>query len=241
MATKMNPPNLTSVPYKLYKQTLLAWREVTDLSKDKQGVAIALSLPQEDKNKIQEKVFNEIGLDKLKQDDGLHTLIQFLDGILLKDELSDSLEKFEEFEAFQRASGQSITDYISTFDSMYRKIEKLDMKLPSHSLAFKLLRRTNISQEEKMLVLTGMTYANKNTLYDEAKLSLKKFKGDITRGNISTGSSIELEPTFLAENEDALLAAGSVKQSHGKPSQEKVVDMDVVGESGIKDKTLNEQ
>ena len=241
MATKMSPPNLTSVPYKLYKQTLLAWREVTDLSKDKQGVVIALSLPQEDKNKIQEKVFNEIGLDKLKQDDGLHTLIQFLDGILLKDELSDSLEKFEEFEAFQRASGQSITDYISTFDSMYRKIEKLDMKLPSHSLAFKLLRRTNISQEEKMLVLTGMTYANKKTLYDEAKLSLKKFKGDITRGNISTGSSIKLEPTFLAENEDALLAAGSVKQSHGKPSQEKVVDMDVVGESGIKDKTLNGQ
>ena len=127
MATKINPPNLTSVPYELFKQKLLPWREVTDLSKDKQGVAIALSLPEEDKNKIQEKVFNEIGLDKLKQDDGLDTLIQFLYGILLKDELSDSLEKLEEFEAFQRASGQSITEYISTFDSMYRKIEKLDI------------------------------------------------------------------------------------------------------------------
>ena len=92
MATKINPPNLTSVPYELYKQKLLAWREVTDLSKDKQGAAIALSLP-EDKNKIQEKVFNEIGLDKLKQDDGLDTLIQFLDGFLLQDELSYSLEK----------------------------------------------------------------------------------------------------------------------------------------------------
>ena len=110
------------MPYELYKQKLLAWREVTDFSKDKQGVVIALSLPEEDKNKIQEKVFNEIELDKLKQDDGLDTLIQFLDGILLKDELSDSLEKIEEFKAFQRASGQSITEYISTFDSMYRKI-----------------------------------------------------------------------------------------------------------------------
>ena len=147
------------MPYELYKQKLLAWREVTDLSKDKLGVAIALSLPEEDKNKIQEKVFNEIGLDKLKQDDGLDTLIQFLDGILLKDELSDSLEKkMEEFEAFQRASGQSIAEYISTFDSMYRKFEKLDMKLPSHILAFKLLRKANIGQEEKMLVLTGMNY-----------------------------------------------------------------------------------
>ena len=63
MTTKINPPNLTSVPYEPYKQKLLAWSEVTDLSKDKQGVAIALSLPEEDKNKIQEKVFNQIGLD----------------------------------------------------------------------------------------------------------------------------------------------------------------------------------
>ena len=92
MGTKINPPNLTSVPYELYKQKLLAWREVTDLSKEKQGVALALSLPEEDKNKIQEKVFNQIGLDQLKRDDGLDILIQFLDSILLKDELSDSFE-----------------------------------------------------------------------------------------------------------------------------------------------------
>ena len=122
MGTKINPPNLTSVPYELYEQKLLAWREVTDLSKEKQGVAIALSLPEEDKNKIQEKVFNQIGLDQLKRDDGLDILIQYLDSILLKDELSDSFEKFQEFEEFQRANGQSISEYISTFDSMYRKI-----------------------------------------------------------------------------------------------------------------------
>ena len=214
MGTKINPPNLTLVPYELYKQKLLAWREVTDLSKEKQGVAIALSLPEEDKNKIQEKVFNQIGLDQLKRDDGLDILIQFLDSILLKDELSDSFEKFQEFEEFQRANGQSISEYISTFDSMYRKIEKLDMKLPSHILAFKLLRKANISKEENMLILTGMNNGNKGTLYDEAKASLKKFKGDITGGNLSAG--IKLEPTFLAENEEALLAAGYVKQNQAK-------------------------
>ena len=45
-------------------------------------------------------------------------------------------------------------------------------------------------------------------IYDEAKMSLKTFKGDIKRGNINIGSSIKLEPTSLAENEEALLAAG---------------------------------
>ena len=44
MGTKINPPNLTSVPYELYKQKLLASREVTDLSREKQAIAIALFL-----------------------------------------------------------------------------------------------------------------------------------------------------------------------------------------------------
>ena len=219
MATKINPPNLTSVSYERYKQKLLAWREVTDFIKDKQGVAITLSLPEDDKNKIQEKVFSQISLDDLKKDDGLDTLINFLDSQLMKDELSDSLENFEEFEDFQRANGQSITEYIATFDSRYKKkIEKLIMTLPSEILAFKLLRKANISKEEKMLVLTGMNYANKETLYEEAKKSLKTFKRNIAEGSVSLGTSIKLEPAFLAENEEALLSDGYVKQGQGKRS-----------------------
>ena len=49
MSTKVNPPGLRYKPYELYKQELLAWREITDLCKEKQGVAIALSLPDDDK------------------------------------------------------------------------------------------------------------------------------------------------------------------------------------------------
>ena len=67
-----------------------------------------------------------------------------------------------------------------------------------------------------MLVLTGMNYKNKSTLYEEAKQSLKKFKGDISGGSASLGSSVKLEPAFLAENEEALLAAGYVRQGQGK-------------------------
>ena len=133
----------------------------------------------------------------------------------MKDDLSDSLEKFEEFEDFQRVNGQNITEYIAAFDSRYRKMEKFKIKLPSEILAFKLLRRANISKEEKMLVLTGMNYANRETLYEEAKQSLKKFKGDITEGSISTAASVKLEPAFLAENEEALLAAETLGLEEG--------------------------
>ena len=177
MATRIDPPSLRTKSYELYRHELLAWREVTDLRKDKQGVAIALSLPEEDKNRIREKVFEQIKLDDLKKDDGLDTLIAFLDSHLKKDDLADSLEKFEEFEDFERKMGMSITEYIASFDSLYRKIEKLDMKLPMEILALKLL------------VLTGMNYGNKATLYKEAKKSLQKFKGDITEGQRGSSSA----------------------------------------------------
>lgn len=185
MATRIDPPSLRTKGYELYRQELLAWREVTDLRKDKQGVAIALSLPEDDKTQIREKVFEQISLDDLKKEDGLDTLITFLDSHLKKDDLADSLEKFEEFEDFHRQSEMSITEYIASFDSRYRKIEKLNMKLPSEILAFKLLRKANIGKEEKMLVLTGMNYANKETLYEEAKTSPKNSKEILQRERLA--------------------------------------------------------
>lgn len=119
--------------------------------------------------------------------------------------------------------GQSIYEFIATFDDKYRKIEKKNMILPPEILPFKLLRKANITKEEKLLVLTGMNYENKITLYEEAKKSLKKFKGD---SDSSSSNSIRLEPAYLAQNEEALLAAGYIKaKNRGKNA------------SGIKDTT----
>ena len=120
MAMKINPPCLTLKSYEHYKLDLLAWREVTDISRFKQGTIIALSLPEDDKNQIREKVFTQISLDDLKKEDGFDILIKFLDTHLKKDELTDSIEKFEYFEDFQRMEGQCVSEYIALFDFKYR-------------------------------------------------------------------------------------------------------------------------
>ena len=117
-------------------------------------------------------------------------LLNFLDQHLAKDDLSDSLEKFEDFEDFKRAEGQSINENVATFDAKYRKVEKKKMTLPSEILAFKLIRKANITKEEKLLVLTGMNYDNKGTLYEEAKKSSKSLKG-------TTASAVPLSSLSL--------------------------------------------
>ena len=62
MATKINPPvfKSKSKSYELYRQELLAWSEITELAKEKKGIAVALTLPEEDETKIREKVFEQI-------------------------------------------------------------------------------------------------------------------------------------------------------------------------------------
>ena len=205
MSTRISPPVFRSAcNYERYKQELYAWREITDLSEYKQGIAVALSLPDNDDSQIREKVFDQISIDDLKGFDGFEVLVQFLDKHLGKDDLTDSLEKFEDFDDFRRSESQSISEFVAMFDSKYQKIKKKNMVLPPEILAFKLLRRANITPDEKLLVLTGMNFDKKGTLYEEAKKSLKKFKWSET----SSGGGIKLEPAYMTSEQESVLATG---------------------------------
>ena len=55
----------------------------------------------------------------------------------------------------------------------------------------------------------GMNFDNKTNLYEAAKASLKKLKGDERR--MSEHLAIKFEQSYLAENEEALLTAGYVR------------------------------
>ena len=55
MTTRINPPSFSSAKsYERFKQEILAWREITELSKTKHGIAVALSLPEEDESQIKD-------------------------------------------------------------------------------------------------------------------------------------------------------------------------------------------
>ena len=88
MTTKINPPSLEKAnTYEEFKQEVLAWKEITDLPKNKQGIVVALSLPVDDEHQIKDKVFDQISLDDLKTDFGLNIFIAFFDKYLAKDDL----------------------------------------------------------------------------------------------------------------------------------------------------------
>ena len=136
--------------------------------------------------------------------------------MLKKDDITDRWLKYDDFDECRRGERQSIDEFIANFDEKYKRIVKGGTTIPQDILAFMMLKRARITKEERMLVVTGMDFTKKEELYEQAKTSLRKFKGDQAYvGGYSNESNvaIKLEPTFLAENEEALFAAGYQRTS----------------------------
>ena len=77
MSIKINPPDFANKSYKQYRVELSAWEKITTLEKEKRGIAIALSLPENDSTSIRQRVFEELSLDELSGKDGLAKLVNF--------------------------------------------------------------------------------------------------------------------------------------------------------------------
>ena len=93
-------------PYTRWVDEVQVWQTVTELEIKKQGPAIALSLPEE--SSIRDKVFSELGVDKLHTDDGVKTLINFLDKIYKQDELSAAYEVYTQFDRYEKTPNMTM-------------------------------------------------------------------------------------------------------------------------------------
>ena len=110
------------------------------------------------------------------------------------------------------------------FEFRYRKIEKKQMKIPSEILAFKLLKKANLTRQENLLILTGMSFDNRGSLFEEAKKALKKYKGCCMKMK-SSSQNIKLESTLQVKDDEAVCADGCIRA--GGSSQDASADKGV--------------
>ena len=217
------PPSFDSVhkPYNRWVEEIKAWRELTDLDKKKQGIAIALTLPEQDESGIRDKVFSDVKLEDLKKDDGVETLINFMDKLFKKDELSEAYEVFTDFERFKRKSTESMEVYVMDFEKLYNKTKRFNMTLPESVLAFKLLEGSGLEQKDRQLALTGVNYNEAGTLFKQMSSALKKFFGKQSMASCDdsqVNTSIKIEPAFISEEESevAYMARGNWRRGFGR-------------------------
>ena len=119
-----NPPvfNSTTKPYDRHIEELKAWCIVTDLYKAKQGLAVALSLPENDASGVRDKVFNDIKLQYLNKDTGVELLIKYLDSLFKRDELSEVYERYAKFDRYEKKDRDKMEDFILEFEKLYNRI-----------------------------------------------------------------------------------------------------------------------
>ncbi|CAG2223740.1 unnamed protein product [Mytilus edulis] len=203
MAASVNykvPPVFTEQkPYSRWIDEIKAWKALTDLDKKKMGIAIALSLPEEGLNSIRDKVFSDLSLEALNADDGVDKLIEFMDKIFKKDELSEAYEAYSEFDRFRRSKVISMEEYVTEFEKLYNKTKKFKMELPQPVLAFKLLEYSELEMKDRQLVLTGVNYEQVESLFKQMATSLKKFFGQ--QASKDMGDRIKVESACMADEE----------------------------------------
>ena len=115
----------------MFEIELELWAAATTIDKDKQGITIALSLPDDDKLHLRSTVLDKIDKKKLKSADGLETLTAVLKELLGEDQIEDGWNKYDEFENYKRKSGESMAEFISNFESKYEKVKKNGTEIPS--------------------------------------------------------------------------------------------------------------
>lgn len=209
MSSYKNPPEFNSVskPYDRYIEELNAWCVVTDIAKSKQAVAIALSFPENDPSGIRDKVFNELKLESINRDNGVETLITYMNKLFKKDELAEVYERFTLFFRYTKDSNKKMEDFIMEYEKLYNRMVQKKLKLPESILAFKLLESSNLEFKDRQLVLTGVNYENKDTLFEQMKSAMKKFFGQQATSPSTSSrneSQIKVEPVLEVSDEHAL-------------------------------------
>ena len=69
-----------------------------------------------------------------------------------------------------------------------------------------------------MLILSGINFYENEDLFEQAKRSLKKFKGDIATGDNVSGSTaaVKLEPAFVTTTQEEALATSAHLNQRGR-------------------------
>jgi hypothetical protein len=182
MAFKLRePPAFISETksFATYKRDLKRWAKLTDLEDDQKADMVVHCLDGHSSG-IKEKIDTQMEEAKLSCDEGIDNLLKFLEGVYEVDEWSDSYEKYIMFEKCTRAKGQTVQEFLASWENCYTKMKKAGCEMSDQVLSYKLLSAMNLKEMECKLVLTGVDYVSGKTdknLPAQMMSSLKKFVG----------------------------------------------------------------
>ena len=190
-----NPPLLTDLDkYEQWKEDILMWTELTDLGKNKQALAIHLTLTGQAR-----EVANQVSTEDKKKELGVKILLEKLDKAFLKEPERRKFMAYQMFEECVRKEGVSICEFMREFDMKYYKMTEKGMVLPDEVLAFRLVKNCKLNEVQREQVMAS----TKPLSFHEVRATLKRMF-ESSSGDIEGESQevrIKTEPIYLTKVE----------------------------------------
>ena len=186
----ITPPTLSKAKnYQDWLKLIKIWRKFTDLSKERQGPAIVLSLENEALDAVL-----EIEEEQISSENGVDVIINRLDRTYKNDETSENYRALEAFETFKRPNTMKICEYLNQFEKLYNKTKSYGTQMSDNLLAYRLLESANLPELHEQMVKGTIT----DLKYDLMKEQLKKMFGE-SLPNIEK-CTIKTEDTFHSQH-----------------------------------------
>ena len=198
--------------YESYMANVEVWKLLCGLPKTEQGIMLWYNLPDDHSSDIKAKIYNEVGVEKLKAEDGLDSFVKAMDEAFKPEAEVKAYEVFVDFFVnFKRKPVEKIKDFIVRFDKHANAAKKHNMSLSETVLGLKLLHDAGLSPTDKKLVTSEVNFQKPEGVYKDAKLGLAKYLTDST-GLAEVTGGIKLEQGLVSrEVEEALVSRGWVK------------------------------
>ena len=188
--TTLTIPTFNGQHYTRWKKLVDLWRKATNVAEEKQGPVLILNMS----GKAQDIALN-------LPNTNLENVLKEMEAVY-----GDSMElvtRYEEFDAFNRTTDQTIKEYIHMFEQQVATLKTLKLDIPDLILAIKLLNGVNLPENEKKMA----RLACKTMTFEEAKNSLLAMTDDVDKISSKNGVvSVKREQmdgdTFTFYNEE---------------------------------------
>lgn len=190
---KTCPPVLMSdLEYEKWKKDIIIWTELTDIPKEKQALAIHLSLKGKSRNAT-----SQIPLEKLRSEDGVDEIFVKLDRLFLMDKGRQQFAVFQKLYNLKRKPEESIEEFLLSFESVFFEFVNQGLNLPGEVAAFMLLSSCNLKQMEVQMVMSAI----EDVEYEKMATVIKRiFSSDTKKSCSDSNTCCELKTEPILYN-----------------------------------------
>ena len=100
------------------------------------------------------KLVEDFNLDDASKDTAFKDLLKKLDAAFQYDSRVQLPNDFDNYFNLNRSPGQTLLEYVTLHDELYRKVGEHNVTLPNTVQGWHMLRRSNLTKDQRQLVLT---------------------------------------------------------------------------------------